>query len=169
MARRKKHLAFYGNVVLPRVWCEDCRQMSLVVQGKRSCCGQKSYGPTKGRKRMSHPPQRRRQPSKKIQEKLLAQWEDACAYCCRPFGSEVLMYGKLRLVNLHWDHCVPFSFTQNNQSNNYLPACQWCNLWKTDMQFNNLEEAQVYVTTKWEAATSKTKVCVLSDVLPTSP
>lgn len=146
----RQHLAFYGNVAIPRVYCPECRQWALVLRGLRQCCDTAvTANPTK-LKRISPPDEVRRLPKHKQAERLLDLWDHRCAYCLRTFGTWTTLHGRLLKVRLNWDHCVPWAFSQNNEGSNFLPACATCNGWKGSLVFQTLDEVRLYVYGKWQ-------------------
>jgi HNH endonuclease len=72
-----------------------------------------------------------RKPPAGDRRRLLRKHGYACAYCKLPFGCVVRYAGKDRLTALHWDHVVPFCFSEDNSAANYVPACSICNLVKS--------------------------------------
>lgn len=49
------------------------------------------------------------------------------------------------VLQVNWDHKVPFAYSQNNGNQNFVAACQICNRLKSRIMFNSLEEARVYL------------------------
>ena len=147
-------IAVYGNVQIPRVFCRDCQQWGLVVRGIKQCCDEPAYAKPKRKKRFTSPALVRKRPSCRQRELLLRKYQNACAYCERLFGSYTLRYGKDVRIILNWDHQVPWVYAQDNRNQNFLPACRWCNGWKSDKLFQTVEEVKVYVALQWEKAKS---------------
>ena len=145
------HLALYGNVQIPRAHCPPCGGTSLVVGGRFQCCGeQPQNNPVRQTKRMSGPVQRRRRPSAEKRRQMLEEFDYRCAYCERSFGSYVAIDGKSHCLVIHWDHAVPYAYSQDNRTENFLPACQLCNRWKGALCFQTIDEVRLYVAQKWE-------------------
>lgn len=102
---------------------------------------------------MSEPPHIRKLPPLLVRRRLLVDAGNRCVYCCRPFGAWEFVRGRMRRIRLEWDHAVPWCYSQNNYSENFLPACNFCNGWKHATMFRTLDEAQVYLAAKWKEAT----------------
>lgn len=143
-------LALYGNVQIPRGYCPRCKTWAFIIQGIRQCCDIKIDIEIIKRKRMSSHHEKRRTPRKRDRERLLKEFQDACAYCERSFNRFVRYHGELNRTRLTWDHSVPWIHSQDNRGQNFLPACQFCNGWKSSLIFKTLEEVKVYVAQKWE-------------------
>lgn len=157
------HLAIYGNQKIPRVYCRHCLSYALVVENKLQCCGRTYAWDIRGTKRMSSPEFKRRLPGKKEREVILQRQEDRCLYCEQQFGDYVIYHGNLRKLQIHWDHQVPFSYSQDNGGQNFVAACSFCNQWKHDCIFPTLDAARVFLSNKWENERS-TKTDVVTGV-----
>ncbi len=149
-AHEAPHLAVYGNVQIPRAHCPSCSRTSggafqarrsgagLVVGGRFQCCGGQHRNSIRQTKRMSEPIQ------------LLEAFDYRCAYCERSFGLRVAIDGKSHRLVIHWDHAVPYAYSQDNRTENFLPVCQLCNRWKGALCFQTIDEVRLYVAQKWE-------------------
>ena len=153
----KLHRALYGNVGIDRGECSRCKRMALVVEGEFLCCGRQPQAVATHTKRMSIPFQGRILPPKKDRERLLEEFDHRCAYCLRRFGSGFQYKGKPKRVLLAWDHAVPFMDTQNNNADNFLPACRTCNSWKSSRRFASLEEVRSYVGERCERESKRAR------------
>jgi hypothetical protein len=69
--------------------------------------------------------------------KLLEQQNHQCYYC----GADLNEFG----IKTHFDHVVSFNYSGNNHPSNFVAACEMCNLLKSDLFFDSLEEAKEYV------------------------
>jgi hypothetical protein len=56
--------------------------------------------------------------------------------------------GKPIIIKTNWDHQLPYAFSQNNATSNFVAACHVCNGIKSDRLFKTIEEAQVYLASK---------------------
>ncbi len=80
---------------------------------------------------------------------LIEEQQGLCAYCLVPFGS-VIQYGRRhKLSVIHFDHFVPFAYTNGNAAGNWVAACNFCNLIKGAKMFDDLAEAREYITDRW--------------------
>jgi 5-methylcytosine-specific restriction endonuclease McrA len=141
----KKHLAVFGNIKMLRVYCPDCKGMTLVRDGIRLCCDRPSKETRfKKIKIESEPAHFRHKPSIHKQKEILKKQEDKCLYCGRKFGSPYLRDNKVKILQLNWDHIVPYSYSFNNK-NNFVAACHICNGIKSNKIFNTVEEVFYYV------------------------
>ncbi len=148
---RRPHLALYGNAKIVRVYCAQCDGFALVIGGKKACCGAPpEEDQPESAHRMSEPEDQRRRPPLADQRQILEDQEGRCFYCEREPGSWIWFRGKMRRVQTHWDHLMPYSFAQNNATQNFVAACAWCNLWKHSHVFQTVEEAQVAMRAIWD-------------------
>ena len=144
-AVRKSVLKLYGNVALESAFCSDCRSWSFVFKGKLACCDRPIVAEPHRIKREVEPEFRRRLPSAAEREEILNQQNHQCIYCECTFGMQFLRNGRKRILRVEWDHALPFSYSQNNNANNFVAACQVCNRLKHDFIFSSLDEARVYL------------------------
>ena len=142
---QKAYAAFYGNTVLLKSHCEDCRRESIVIDDKLACCGKDCEVSSAMLKRISNPPHRRRKPSPTVQRKILDNQRFKCVYCGFSFGSETSRSGQAVEILVVWDHFVPFAFAQNNRHDNFHASCQICNSIKSDKIFDSVEDARTYI------------------------
>lgn len=147
----REHFALYGNVRLLRAWCDECGGYAFILSGEFACCGKihASSPPPKKYKRMSEPVQKRHGISNEDKTKKLKNQDFRCFYCLRLFGDTVWLISGARTLKIHWDHMVPFAYSQNNHEKNFVAACQLCNLWKSSMMFQTVDEARIYLNGIW--------------------
>lgn len=173
--KKVTHSALYGNTKLIRSYCKRCRRMAFVLDGLIQCCDTPVYRTAKRVIRMTLATQVRKKPSKKQQDELLEQYRWSCAYCERAFGSYAKYGNEVRKIRINWDHKVPWIYNQNNHDENFLPACQCCNAWKSSKIFANIDEVRLFVHQKWmdygEEGNSqwKSSVSQQSDLSSTEP
>ena len=142
----KPAIILFGNVSIPRAYCDECEVQSLIVHGHYNCCGRPvGHLVIKRYMRVSTPEYVRRGPKRKVKKIILNQQEDRCFYCGVLFGTEGFRHATPIRISHQWDHQLPFSLTQNNQAENFAAACHVCNGLKGSMVFQTLEEAQVWL------------------------
>lgn len=144
------HMAFFGNVAIPRGYCEDCERQAFIIDGKLQCCDKRTSEVIDGAQRVSEPDYHRCGPSLTDRIKILRRQDDRCLYCERRFGSQTWYKGKLIILRVNYDHVLPFEYGRDNSLGNFVAACHVCNNWKSSKIFTYLEEIQVYVAAKWE-------------------
>lgn len=145
MAVRKKHLAIFGNTSMHRIYCRDCKGMTLVREGIKLCCD--GVVDDKGIKKFKIeciPPYGRRKPPFKTQQRILKEQENKCLYCGREFGSLYYRNGKIMQLRLNWDHLIPYSYSRKNKDN-FVASCHICNGIKSNKLFDTIEEVYDYV------------------------
>jgi 5-methylcytosine-specific restriction endonuclease McrA len=143
----RTHLALYGNEGIQRALCPECEEWSFVIDGEIVCCDIPIQKKPKKTKRISDVHFKRRKPSPLIQRKILEDQDYCCLYC------DVNVYGytykKERpvKVRLNWDHMVPYIYSGNNKEDNFAAACHVCNGIKSDMMFETIDDARLYILT----------------------
>jgi len=142
-------LTFYGNVQMVRDFCPFCHEWALVRDGERLCCGRRMDGLPTRIHRMSSPWHGRKLPPKEDRERILDAQDGRCFYCMRRFGMRVYRGGRTTTLKTVWDHQIPWIYSQNNDADNFVAACQVCNGIKRDFCFNGPDEARVYIANKW--------------------
>ena len=115
-----------------------------------------NYQP-KSYKRETKPEQLRYLPKKADRDAQLAEQKYARFYCAHGFGTSILRRNKTGTartikVKLHWDHYIPFSYSQDNRSRNFVAACAQCNLLKHSRIFQSADEARLYLLHARKAA-----------------
>lgn len=132
-------LSVYGDNVVSRAKCPKCRDVVFVVNKKTICCN-KEVDTTKilSIKQMVGSNKKRRKPPKGLQDDILKEQDNKCIYCGEKFVN------KDRYLEIHFDHFVPYSFTQNN--NNFVAACGVCNIIKGSNIFYGINEARKFIT-----------------------
>lgn len=84
----------------------------------------------------------RKQPRKVLKETILAKQNNRCFYCGTRFDVLTLPT---------YDHLLPFSYSYNNEDQNFVAACSKCNSLKSGKVFDSLTEALIYVRQKRKA------------------
>lgn len=148
----KRTLALYGNVAIPRRYCERCQQWAFVLEGVRQCCGYSNKEDFEGSKRvrMSNASRHRHKPTETERVKILERQENRCLYCQQLFGSYFIRGEKLVRVDCQYDHLDPFCYSQNNDVRNFVAACRTCNAWKGSKMFESVEQIRNFLLKKWE-------------------
>lgn len=141
-AARKAYAGIYGNVVMAKERCWECRAHAFVIDGHLACCGRPARHLAEVTKREICPDQRRRLPPKRKGDEQLTNQGGLCAYCDRVLGSYVFRGGAPKKLEIAWDHIVPFSYSQNNKATNFVAACCVCNNLKSTTMYPNMESAR---------------------------
>ena len=148
---RKAHNAVFGSKVLQRDFCKSCQSYAFVLDGKLNCCGTAIEFTATVAKRMSIAVARRTRPGKVLQREILERQGGRCLYCCKEFGSLYFRHGKMGRLRIHWDHMVPYAYINANDGANFAAACNLCNLFKSSLVFQTLDEARIYVKARAES------------------
>lgn len=139
---RKPVVVLYGNVSIPKAYCQSCRRESFILNGRYACCDRSAVGFVPARFiRESLPEARRKLPPLPERRRILALQGVRCFYCNVPFDSDVFRYGVPIRITIHWDHQLPFAYAQNNKTTNFVAACHVCNGLKGAKLFQTVEEA----------------------------
>lgn len=83
--------------------------------------------------------------------------QNYCSYCFQPFGKLVTVKNKTFPLKKHRYHFIPRSYCNSDLQQNFISACQVCNLWKSDKMFNSFFELQNYLLNKWEKTSCNKK------------
>ena len=142
----KSYIAIYGNVKIPKAYCEDCDGYYFVINGRFACCDKQAQIDPQKYIRESEADQTRKRPPLKERKEILDLQNHCCIYCESPFG--FIRYKKTRpfKLRLEWDHQVPFAFSQDNSTSNYVAACHVCNSLKSNKCFQTVNEAAAYLS-----------------------
>lgn len=75
-----------------------------------------------------------------LKHQLIKDQHGLCAYCLVPFGS-IIQYGRrYKLSVVHFDHMLPFAYTNNNLDTNWAAACNFCNGMKGSKVFKSVDD-----------------------------
>ena len=86
----------------------------------------------------------------KIQERILRHQRYKCLYCRKLFGSVYYINGRFTIINVQWDHVVPYAYLNANPKNNWAAACQLCNNIKQDQVFIYMHDLKAYIRRRIE-------------------
>lgn len=141
-------LVHYGSERMVRSLCPICNKHSFIIDERYDCCGTKFDG--KGwlkERRVIECRFKRKKPSIYAIRYMLDAQNDVCFYCGREFNEFYLHPKTKRLLRtkMHFDHFVPFSYSQDNRECNFVISCSICNLIKSDKIFLTEEDARDYV------------------------
>lgn len=150
-SHRHRCLAIYGNTAIPRDKCPDCNTFALIVDGKFACCDRTAPNTKKKAMVFVQAERRRKPPTVAVRQRLLAEFNDSCAYCGQRLNAIIGFRGKIIQLRLNWDHAVPWSYSMNNHGHNFLPSCHVCNRWKYNRMFDTLEETRAWLLRRWES------------------
>ncbi len=146
--RKLRTLHIYGSTVLESDFCERCGADSFIIQGKLVCCG--SLPPHESWKdlkiEIDTSNKRRKRPPWYQRQEILSEQNNCCFYCEDEFGTWRHVSGTPRIVQLQWDHVVPFSFNGNNYE--FVAACRECNQAKGALHFSDALEAKQFLQLK---------------------
>lgn len=148
-------LISYGTIKVIKAKCPDCNEVAFVSSKFTFlCCGRKyEHEPIVVEQEASCKDDRKK-PKKGAQSRILNRQKNRCVYCDRRFGEQVRYYGEYKVVQLHWDHFIPYSYTQSCRDENFVAACNFCNLWKSNKIFKTIDDARDYVSERWDIAMS---------------
>jgi 5-methylcytosine-specific restriction endonuclease McrA len=143
------YIGLYGNVQIPKAWCNDCGRTAFVIDGMLMCCDVPVDSTPERYKRECEPQQHRKLPPLRERQRQLEQQDYRCFYCERAFKSSVFKKGRIVKLRIHWDHMVPYALTQNNRKENFVAACHICNSIKGDLCFQTVDEARIHILHRW--------------------
>lgn len=116
-----------------------CRTCSQIISDYKICDVRQVCAPR--RKRKPPPPL--------LQRQLLEDQEFKCLYCLRPFGTQIIKNGNPYVLRPVFDHILPFNYCFNNDFSNFAATCQFCNSFKSDRVFKDIEAIQRFCREKW--------------------
>jgi 5-methylcytosine-specific restriction endonuclease McrA len=143
--KRSSNLTWYGNVSIQKGWCSKCQYLAFVIDNKLQCCDAPYKQPIKSVKRETSPEYKRKQISKGEKKKILNDQNYRCFYCEQEFGSIKKRRDREFVLRIHFDHIVPFAYSQNNHVYNFVAACNVCNLIKSSSIYESLDDAKLKI------------------------
>lgn len=148
--RKSSHMALYGNIVIPRVFCSECDSYGLVVDDIKQCCERPAKTISERTKRISDCPIGRNIPKKKVRDFILETQSYRCFYCWRRFGQTVFRESRSIRLKIAWDHVNPYVYSLDNRNSNFVASCQICNGIKSSLIFKDADEARIHITERWK-------------------
>ena len=128
----ERHRAWYGDILLERMFCKECDCMCLVIEDIKQCCLKKAMAEKSTEiEYVSEPVRKRKQLPLSVKKKILSEQGRRCFYCFRKFGSRYCRNNKIGYLKLHFDHINPYIMTYNNQPDNFVASCDVCNFIKS--------------------------------------
>lgn len=101
----------------------------------------------------------RKLPPRSVREEILERQGNSCIYCEGEFDQYSEYKGNPVMLNVEWDHFVPYSYTFSNNKDNFVASCQVCNKLKSDSVYKTLNEAREDILPRrWPATRSKSKI-----------
>lgn len=85
---------------------------------------------------------KRKLPSKVVREAVLKAQGNRCIYCEGEFDQYSDYKGIPTILNVEWDHFVPYAFTGSNNADNFVASCHLCNRLKSDAHYKTLDQAR---------------------------
>lgn len=140
-------IAMFGTVRMIRALCPNCNRKAFVIDNEFACCDTRvelTLGDADCRRESLGAP-RRRNPTSSEKRAILAFQDNKCFYCDRTFGDCIRYKNKVKILTENWDHLVPWKYSQNNNLDNFVAACQICNNLKKANVFDRAEDAREYV------------------------
>ena len=148
LMKHKVGIALYGNVGIERGYCKACGTNAFIKNGRLTCCGAPINGEPKKFYRECEAPQGRRTPPAAEKRRILEEQENRCFYCGLSFDDHNYRRSLPVKLKLHWDHQLPYSYSQNNKTANFVASCHICNGIKSNKLFQTVEEAQVFIQSR---------------------
>mgnify|MGYP000512239202 CR=1 FL=1 len=142
-------LALYGNTQLIRAYCKDCNQFSFVIDSLLQCCEKEHTESPTHIKRMTETDFRRKLPPLNQRKQVLEAQNNQCIYCERTLNQKTWKGSQWVRLRVHWDHWVPFIYSQNNSIHNFVASCHLCNSLKGTLIFDDLDKAKIYLNQRW--------------------
>lgn len=150
---KKAIKSLYGNVVILKGWCSDCKGYYFVLNGELQCCGKHFELPEEEITKRESKTWEPRGFSKKDKEYCLNEQNHCCIYCGIGLNDSYWDGKRKRYISaeIHFDHFIPYVYSQNNSKSNIIASCHICNLIKSSKCFPSIDEARVYIQSRREA------------------
>lgn len=144
------HYVQYGNVILKRTYCLHCKSYTIVLDGKKECCGE-LFEEKCNKIKIIVQPRRKRIDLSELQKETINEKQDfKCYYCNNLLGYYYIRKEKVLKSSIHYDHIEPFCHSHNNKIYNFVASCNICNHIKSDKIFDNMDDLMNYITNKYK-------------------
>lgn len=135
--------------------CRNCGDYCMICgDGTSSCCNSDCDEIKDGiiKKETQHT-ERRKTPSAYAKKNILEKQQNKCYWCGRQFGEYVLRpNGALYLLRPIWDHYMPYWYSGNSRSENFVASCNRCNshkAWKIVTSEDQEAELREVLKRRW--------------------
>jgi 5-methylcytosine-specific restriction endonuclease McrA len=116
---------------------------SFVRDSKFVCCGSECNEQPTEEFRITEGDAKRKYLST-INRKLILKSQDyRCIYCEKAFGSIVERKGEKIILQVAFDHAIPFAYSRSSREESFVAACHICNAIKHSFIFRSIEDAQL--------------------------
>lgn len=146
--REKSHYARYGNNVMQRVYCSECKCWALVLDHRKQCCDGWYNVESKITRVVVQPKHQRVLLPLYKKQAILNHQNNRCCYCGHQLGYYYVRHGKVIKSTTHFDHLIPFAYSQNNNKENFVASCNVCNSIKSSKMFDNIAELTQYIKSR---------------------
>jgi len=143
--------SIYGSTIINKGYCKRCKGNYFIIDGKFKCCDSLVPNFDKEKfKRECIATSKRKQLSIGSKSEILENQKYECFYCGRNLNRALFdtLRNKTVSNNIHFDHFVPFTYSQDNHKENYVASCSICNQIKYNHFFNDEISARKYILEK---------------------
>ena len=121
-----KHIGLYGKSALIKDKCPSCQDYAFVIDNKFQCCD--TYAPLRNYSkiiRYSKIDNLRCIPRTDYMIEQLKRQNNQCFYCGLDLFKAQWNNKRVKYITLkvNWDHCIPYSFYEDNRDINFVAAC----------------------------------------------
>ena len=145
---RASYIGLYGNVAIEKGYCKQCHGFAFIMDDRLRCCNRKYIADPERYKRETEAEGKRRRPPKKERDAQFKEQDGRCYWCDVHIFRRITRNGNVIRLKLHWDHMVPYCYSQDNRKINFVASCHVCNRIKGSMIFKTVEECRSYVHLK---------------------
>lgn len=139
-----------AGIILYRAQCPECNEFNMAGEKSFRCgCGNRySESIITTRRIVGNKCNRRIIPAK-LKREILCKQRNKCYWCGRDFGLKICRKKKVRVLGIHFDHKIPFSYNPDDSEKNIVAACSLCNQFKSSKMFDDESEVQEYLELRW--------------------
>lgn len=146
---RKVEKVFFGSVAMHRLYCPDCKDTALILNGKHLCCGAEvSEMPDQETlKRETEGSVKRLTVKAKDKRRILAEQDNRCIYCGAVLDGLAWNRRKVKYfdIRINFDHFICWKYSRDSHKANIVAACHICNGLKGSKYFDTVEAAREFI------------------------
>lgn len=101
-----------------------------------------------------------------MRDRIAAKQNNRCFYCQRELDFFYMRGTALKRSTVTLDHVIPFSFVQNHRESNLVACCSVCNMFKSSIMFDSVDQIISYLKQKWDRALRLRKIVIADEYGP---
>ena len=155
-----------GKIILYREECPECGEWNISGNKKFECTWCSLIYENQNNiklRQLTNSRFKRLIFTRKQKEIIWQRQRGRCYWCYRKFNIWYMKRNNTRMLKMHMDHKMPYSYLPDNNLKNICGACSICNLFKSNKIFDSDRDCMEYLLEKWEKALRNKSIVLLDE------